>query len=196
MKKRIKFLIDYKDDILNRNVTVETRDGRPVQIVAWDLKGRFPILVRTTVKRTNFEGDESWEEERPFAYSLEGKTEDGFSEKDLMIVSEEISEFEEAVANLVWRDSKDKEWSSDVKQTVEKLMTLARKEIISELPHWKPVNEPVYLKDLHLVRKRDGTYTTAYDHMLYNYDDQYAGVASEYYISVAELFDALVKDID
>lgn len=196
MKKKVKFSLDYKDDILNGNVTVETRDGRPVQIVAWDLKGRFPILVRTTVKRTNFEGDESWEEERPFAYSLDGKTEDGFSEKDLMIVCGEISEFEEAVANLMWRDLKDKEWSSNVKQTVEKLMVLARKEIISELPHWKPVNDSVYLKDLHLVRKSDGTYTTAYDHRLYDHDDQYAGIASEYYISVSELFDKLVKDSD
>lgn len=197
MKRRTKFSEAFKEDIFKGNITVETRDGRPVQIVAWDLKGNYPILARYMVKRTNYEGDESWEEERPFAYNYSGKKEDSFVEDatDLFVVYEESNEFEEAIANLVYDNPKDINWDA-VSKFSEKLMNIARKEIISELPHWKPVKKEIYLKDLHLVKKVDGTFTTAYDHTIRPVDDEYNGPASEKYISVQELLDKLVTDDD
>lgn len=70
--RKIPFDIRYRQEIQSGEFSVVTRDDRPVTILRWDMKGNYPILACTMVKQCNWEGDESWDEERPFAYDQEG----------------------------------------------------------------------------------------------------------------------------
>lgn len=64
-----------------------------------------------------------------------------------------------------------------------------------KLPQWKKVVGENYGSEMRLVKKRDGSYTLATDHTLYDHDDTYNGVASLYYIEVSELEEKL-KHLD
>lgn len=70
--KVIPFNIKYRPEIESGEMKVVNGKGKPVTILKWDMQGRFPILGVAMTEQTNYEGDESWEEERPFAYSAEG----------------------------------------------------------------------------------------------------------------------------
>ena len=71
MSKNV-FDMKYRQQIESGEVKVVTRDGRPVRILNWDMQGRYPVLAVISVDQTNYEGDQSWQEERPFAFSLDG----------------------------------------------------------------------------------------------------------------------------
>lgn len=46
MSTKLRFNLDLKEDIINGNAQVETRDGQPVRIVCWDWSEKYPILGR------------------------------------------------------------------------------------------------------------------------------------------------------
>ena len=71
MRKNV-FDMKYRQQIESGEVKVVTRDGRPVRILNWDMQGNYPVLAVIMVDQTNYEGDQSWQEERPFAFSSEG----------------------------------------------------------------------------------------------------------------------------
>ena len=70
MKK--KFDIKYRPQIESGQYRVVTHDGTPVIVEKWDLKGSQPILVILPTAISDFEGEESWVEDRPFVYSIKG----------------------------------------------------------------------------------------------------------------------------
>ena len=70
--KRIPFDVKYRPEIESGEIKVVNGKGKPVTILKWDMQGGFPILGVVMTDQTNYEGDESWEEERPFAYNSEG----------------------------------------------------------------------------------------------------------------------------
>lgn len=76
--KKIPFNIKFRPAIELGKMKVVTANDKPVSILRWDMVGNYPILGCTMVKRCNWEGDESWEEERPIAYNKEGHPE-GFA---------------------------------------------------------------------------------------------------------------------
>lgn len=71
--EKTKFDIKYIDDIKNGKLKVVTSINKPVSIIKWDLKGRYPILGVTQVKCSNYTGEETWFEERPLAYNDKGE---------------------------------------------------------------------------------------------------------------------------
>ena len=110
MIKKIPFDISYLDKIKNGEIKVVTLDDRPVTIVNCELKGNYPILGYTTVEVCNYEGDESWLEERPFAYSKNGQPCRGVpNDKNRLFILIDVEEetLEEAAEN----------WSNDEENT-------------------------------------------------------------------------------
>lgn len=71
--RTIPFNIKYRPEIEAGEMKVVNGQGKAVTILKWDMQGHYPILGVTMTEQTNYEGDESWEEERPFAYSVEGR---------------------------------------------------------------------------------------------------------------------------
>lgn len=49
-----------------------TADNKPVTIDRWDMKGSSPILASMMVSVCDYEGENSWEEERAFCYGENG----------------------------------------------------------------------------------------------------------------------------
>lgn len=133
------FNIKFRPEIEAGEFKVVTADGRPVTIQRWDMKGNYPILACTMVKQCNWEGDESWNEERPFAYDKDGHAA-GTAPADkleLFLISEdpELTEFEYAVQEIFY---KGRETDIDLlKITSDTLLKVARKQLTAELPHWR-----------------------------------------------------------
>ena len=133
------FNIKFRPEIEAGKFKVVTADGRPVTIQRWDMKGNYPILACTMVKQCNWEGDESWDEERPFAYDKDGHAA-GTAPADkleLFLISEdpELTEFEYAVQEIFY---KGRETDIDLlKITSGTLLKVARKQLTEELPHWR-----------------------------------------------------------
>ena len=69
---KIKFDIKYRDKIEAGKYKVVTYNGTPVRIERWDLKGNYPILVILSTEKSDFEGEETWFEDRPFVYATDG----------------------------------------------------------------------------------------------------------------------------
>ena len=92
MKKRYEFAPAFKEDIINGNLQVVTRDGRLVKILSWNLEGNYPIVAVIKVKMTNpyDEDADSWTEARPFAYNEKGHTPDSMlnDSRDLFVIVE------------------------------------------------------------------------------------------------------------
>ena len=138
------FNIKFRPEIEAGKFKVVTADGRPVTIQRWDMKGNYPILACTMVKQCNWEGDESWDEERPFAYDKDGHAA-GTAPADkleLFLISEEpeLTEFEYAVQEIFY---KGRETNIDLlKITSDTLLKVARKQLTAELPSWTKTNLP------------------------------------------------------
>ena len=97
--KIIDFDIKFQKDIESGRYKVITENGKPVSILKWDMKGSYPILGCTMVDVSNYEGDETWEEERPIAYTHEGHPL-GYIPSDktkLCIVTDEFETEEERI---------------------------------------------------------------------------------------------------
>lgn len=132
------FDIKYRPEIESGKMKVVTVDNRPVTILRWDMKGNYPILACTMVKQCNWEGDESWEEERPFAYNTEGHAAGAIPahKLDLFLVAAEpeLTEFEDAFLKII-KDCDDpalrKNYQEYVREASAALLTIARKELLS-----------------------------------------------------------------
>lgn len=68
----IKFDMKYRREIENGKYKVVTADNKPVTIERWDMKGNSPILASMMVRVCDYEGENSWEEERAFCYGTDG----------------------------------------------------------------------------------------------------------------------------
>lgn len=73
---KIKFDIKYRQIIENGKYKVVFYDDTPVTIEKWDLKGNYPVLVVLPTCISDFEGEDSWVEERPFIYTKDGRCAD------------------------------------------------------------------------------------------------------------------------
>ena len=73
MIQTIPFNINYKQDIINRLVKVQTNTGYSVEIIKWDAEGQFPIVGLVTVCDDQFAS----------SFSLDGK--DSLSDTYLVI---------------------------------------------------------------------------------------------------------------
>lgn len=196
---KIPFNIKYQQQIKSGEVKVVARDDRSVKILKWDMHGNYPILAVIMTDQTNYEGDETWQEERPFAYSVEGHR-SGAPTKDklrLFILNEKYyTDFEKYFGKLirsyasamgipVKEQPEDKELDF-IKKHAPSLLSVAYKQIMEELPVWKKVQQGNYVLEPHLGKKTDGTYSLFTDHTLR--PDQV-----EYIIAVSE-FEKLKKE--
>ncbi len=69
---KIKFDIKYRSQIERGKYKVLTANDKPVKIERWDMKGNSPILASMMVSIYDYEGENSWEEERAFSYGKDG----------------------------------------------------------------------------------------------------------------------------
>lgn len=69
---KIKFDMKYRREIESGKYKVVTADDKPVTIERWDMKGSSPVLASMMVSVCDYEGENSWEEERAFNYGKEG----------------------------------------------------------------------------------------------------------------------------
>lgn len=69
---KIKFDMKYRREIESGKYKVVTADYKPVTIERWDMKGNSPVLASMMVSVCDYEGENSWEEERAFCYGKEG----------------------------------------------------------------------------------------------------------------------------
>ena len=143
---KIKFNIKYRPEIETGKYQVTTEEGIPVSILKWDLNGRYPILGVTMVECCNYEGDESWGEERPIAYNIEGEPV-GYvpaARKSLVIVTDdsELTEFEQELIKVMKEEgspigadtSKYTEGDiATIHSYSERLLALARKQLQPEI---------------------------------------------------------------
>lgn len=70
--KKIPFDAKFRPEIEIGEFKVVTKDDRSVQILSWEMKGNYPILGCLMEKQTDYEGENTWEEERPKAFNLQG----------------------------------------------------------------------------------------------------------------------------
>ena len=133
--RRINFDIKYRPEIESGRYKVQTRDGKPARVILWDALGPFPIIALVSF------GDE----EGPYSYTKDGKssTYNMNSWGDLFILTDEpeLTPFEEAVKQLMQivsaYGSPDYVEDSDVKDRAKRLLDLAKKEILKDMPRWK-----------------------------------------------------------
>jgi len=69
---KIKFDMKYRREIESGKYKVVTDSGKPVTIERWDMKGNSSILASMMVRVCDYEGENSWEEERAFCYGTDG----------------------------------------------------------------------------------------------------------------------------
>ena len=152
------FDIKFRPEIESGKFKVVTVDGRPVTILRWDMKGNYPILACTMVKQCNWEGDKSWDEERPFAYNQKGHAAGAaLADKlDLFLIPEnpELMEFEYAVQEIFFKDRTD--GLEMLKITSATLLKVARRQLAAEFPKWKKSQSFEHNGKLHQLVIRDG----------------------------------------
>ena len=102
---KIKFDINYRRQIENGKYKVVTADNKPVTIERWDMKGLYPILASMMVRVCDYEGENSWEEERAYSYGKDGTCPDmcpADAKYQLFIeTGDDLTEAERMLYNLV-----------------------------------------------------------------------------------------------
>ena len=119
---KIAFDIKYRQEIEDGKYNVVTEKGTPVTILRWDMKGRYPILGCTMVSCCDWEGENSWEEERPIAFNKEGCP-TGYipsSGMKLYLVSNEPESPKKSDMEILQMC---KEWFEDIAEKAERLTT-------------------------------------------------------------------------
>lgn len=130
---KIPFDIKYKQDIIDGKKMVVTRDMNPVRILSWDVKSSFPIAFAMEVDKDNEVINCCQESGQVYL--------DGNSCHDLFILDEDpeptefekcfIEEIEDVHGAVVPADIK------AVKESCNKLLEIAKKGIMKDLPRWK-----------------------------------------------------------
>lgn len=129
---KIPFDIKYRPQIESGEYKVETRNGKPVRIICWDRKYGYPICGLVYEKETDREY---------YINVLENgkKTLDGMmkTSEDLFIITTEP--FEQAPETFLMNaDASEQTFHENVKKYADKLLELAKKEVLKDLPMWKP----------------------------------------------------------
>ena len=120
---------------------IVTRDGKPVRIVCWDLKCNTPIIAAI-----------QWNQEREdcYCYNTIGRCANNVCELDLFFADEEkrLTEFDKAMIqfshernSLIQFEHTTEEINAHLYLYSKKLLDLARKEILKDLPKWKKATE-------------------------------------------------------
>lgn len=103
--RKVLFDIKFRPEIESGELKVTTQTGIPVTILKWDMQGNYPILGVAMTEQTNYEGDKSWDEERPFAYSADGHCCGSAlaDKRDLILVDEkaDIPAFEQELSAML-----------------------------------------------------------------------------------------------
>jgi len=131
---KIAFDVKYRPQIESGEYKVETRDGRPVRIVCWDVRNdKYPIIALV----------DFGEVEKDIPYTLDGYYWENMqpSDKDLFIVTidQKLTEFEAELCGVLddWADADEMYPAAYVKKCSPKLLDLARKQIEAEVEEQK-----------------------------------------------------------
>lgn len=149
---RIPFNIRYRDKIESGEYKVETRDGKPVRIICWDMDS-YNHIVALVANYPNYNGSLS---EHIFSYGMDGRySTPAENAEDLFIITPEpeMSEFEQEVYKMTTNKVRFKEEANKLldlaKQQLlqsgelmtqehhEKLMETLREECKKDLPRWR-----------------------------------------------------------
>ena len=128
---KIPFDIKYRPQIESGEYKVETRDGKPVRIICWDRKYGYPICGLAYEKETGCENYVN-------AYKNGMTAINGIQEMndDLFIITPEP--FEQALETFLMNaDSSEQTFHENVKKYADKLLGLAKKEVLKDLPMWR-----------------------------------------------------------
>ena len=102
---KIKFDIKYRPQIESGKYKVITASGEPVKIERWDLQGNYPILAVLPTSISDFNGESSWVEDRPYIYTIDGHCPNKISSDkyyQLYIeTGDKLTEAERMLCNLV-----------------------------------------------------------------------------------------------
>lgn len=149
---RIPFDIKYRDKIESGEYKVETRDGKPVRIICWDMDS-YNHIVALVANYPNYNGSLS---EHIFSYGMDGRySATAENAEDLFIVTPEpeMSEFENGMLRYLQDAANKKDDSEIVESTKEhsiKLLSLARNEFNKQI-------ENDYREIIHGAYKRGKT---------------------------------------
>lgn len=183
--KVIPFNIKYRPEIESGEMKVVNGKGKPVTILKWDMQGHFPILGVAMTKQTNYEGDESWEEERPFAYSAEGFPSPyvpaNKTELHLLIEGDDRYTLEGILKEMLDYAKNHAKPDADVAKIFrDRVYDFVKLDVLAEIPCWTAVDSHNYVLETHLGKKKDGTFSLYTDHTL-NPEEV------EFVVSVADL---------
>ena len=125
---RIPFDIKFRPQIESGEYKVETKSGRPIRVLAWDLPCDFPIATA-----------EFTEDNRVIveSYSVDGWVGYGEKENNLVIVTPEpeLTEFEKAFDRIaeLYHSDKNPDEVACCKEYAAKLLSIARKQLQPEI---------------------------------------------------------------
>ncbi len=125
---KIPFSIEHREKIESGEYKVETKNGRPIRVLAWDLPCDFPIATA-----------EFTEDNRVIveSYSVDGWVGYGEKENNLVIVTPEpeLSEFEKAFDRIaeLYHSDKNPDEVACCKEYAAKLLSIARKQLQPEI---------------------------------------------------------------
>ena len=178
--RKIPFNLKYRPEIESGEMKVVNGRGKPVTILKWDMQGNYPILGIVMTNQINYEGDESWEEERPFAYNDEGRAAGSApSEKKelyILIDGPDTSAFESELCTMLEYARKHSKPDTNVVDIFkDRIFEYARRNIMDSLPKWTKCEASPY--DSGVYRVDVGSF-------------EYMG----YQIDMQQLFDKLEKE--
>ena len=123
---RIPFDLKWKPQIESGEYRVETRDGKPVRIICWDMICTYPIVALC-----NINGEE-W----VFTYDTNGHFMEKSDEDELFLVTteEKLTEFEQEVSDIVeyCKLNGENVASSYAKRHAKSLLSYAREQFIKD----------------------------------------------------------------
>lgn len=131
---KIPFNIKFKPQIESGEYKVETRDGKTVRIICWDMDSYNPV-VALVANYPNYNGSLS---EHIFSYSMDGHySATCSSDEDLFIVTpeEELTEFENAFGQAMMEvpePEEKEEWYQFLKEKSAELLAIAREQFIND----------------------------------------------------------------
>jgi len=134
--KKIPFDIKYRPEIESGKYKVVTRDGRDVRIICWDKRvygGRHEIVALVPTPEGSTESCQMY---NPDGTLISATWNDNFR---LFILTDEpeLTEFEEAVGKMLFIRLSNDELIRETKEKSAKLLDIARKEILKDMPKWE-----------------------------------------------------------
>lgn len=124
---------------------VVTRDGRDVEIVKYNMKGtHFPVLYVISNEDGSQEPCECSKSGMCLFDNTQSSTDLFFEDEE-----EELTEFDYAVLSIISdHNSHTDSIEAFAKRSSKRLLTIARKEILKDLPKWKKSNDNLNLNTI------------------------------------------------